>query len=91
MLAKKTQGFLGDLKIFPLQNIKINLYKSMSFEGFAKNLKKWLNDICFLQYFHISCQTCLFKISNDFSPLLSSCLHIQTYVSHSMAVTYEMM
>jgi hypothetical protein len=23
MLAKKTQGFLGDLKILPLQNIKI--------------------------------------------------------------------
>ncbi len=38
--CKKTQGFLGDLKILPLQNIKINLYNSMSFEGFAKNLKK---------------------------------------------------
>jgi hypothetical protein len=89
--CKKTQGFLGDLKILPLQNIKINLHNPMSFEDFVKNLIKWLNDICFLQYFHISCQTCLFKISNHFSLLLSSCLHIQTYASHNMAITYEMM
>jgi len=35
--CKKTQGFLGDLKILPLQNIKINLCNSMSFQGFANN------------------------------------------------------
>jgi len=89
--CKKTQGFLGDLKILPLQNIKINLYNYCLLKVLPRIKKKWLSDICFLQYFHISCQTCLFKISNDFSPLVSSCLHIQTYVSHNMAITYEMM